>query len=302
VTANIPSRRDFLKLASLAPAAWLASQPARALAKPGPDGVPNVIVLVFDAWSANHVQMYGYPRQTMPNLERFAAKATVFHNHYTAGTFTVPGTSSLLTGLHPWTHRALALGFGGVIPRHTGHQVFAAFHDTHSTVAYAQNKYADIILYQSEPYIDWHLPSGSFNLERRFVYNLPFFKNDARVFFDSMEKNGFQDSEGHSTSLFMNPLSRLLKRSIKTRRASELSGEYPLGLPDDTEQFLLDQVVEGAVRTLDSLPEPALAYLHFWPPHDAYAPEKQFMGLYSHGSRPRSPSTDCPGIGSPTAS
>ena len=60
--------------------------------------------------------MYGYPRQTMPNVEQFAKNAIVYHRHYSAGTFTVPGTASLLTGLHPWSHRALTLG-GEIDPR-----------------------------------------------------------------------------------------------------------------------------------------------------------------------------------------
>jgi arylsulfatase A-like enzyme len=280
-----PSRRDFLKLASLAPAALLAGQPAH-LGRLGLDGTPNIIVLVFDAWSADHIQLHGYPRETMPNLERFVANATVFHNHYAAATFTVPGTSSLLTGLYPWSHRALELGFGGLIPSHVDHQVFAAFQDTHSTLGYAQNKYADILLCQTEQYIDRHIPAGAFNLERRFVYNLPFFGNDTRTSFEGLEKNVFQDSEGHSSSLFVNPLSRLLKNTLKQQRDTQYMSQYPLGLPDDTEQFLLDQVVDGTIQTLASLREPAFAYLHYWPPHDAYAPEKQFSGIFSRGWQP----------------
>ena len=77
----------------------------------------NVIVLVFDAWSAHDVPLYGYQRDTVPNVVRFAENATVYHNHYTAGTFTVPGTASLLTGLLPWSHRAFQLGAGGVSRR-----------------------------------------------------------------------------------------------------------------------------------------------------------------------------------------
>jgi choline-sulfatase len=84
----------------------------------------------------------------------------------------------------------------------------------------------------------------------------------------------------------MNPLSRLLKSTLKDVRARQLSGQYPIGLPDDTEQFLLDQVVDGAIETLRALPEPAFAYLHFWPPHDAYAPERQFYNTFSRGWQP----------------
>ena len=145
------------------------------------EDAPNIIILVFDAWSANHMQMHGYPRLTMPNLENFAHKATVFHKHYSAGTFTVPGTASLLTGLYPWSHRALNLGYSGVIKEHAAHQAFALLDDTHSTYGYSQNRYADVFLNQSERYLGNHIRSGEFSLERRYFYNWPLFKNDANM-------------------------------------------------------------------------------------------------------------------------
>jgi len=50
----------------------------------------------------------------MPHVKSFAEHALVYHNHTSAGTFTVPGTASILTGLYPWTHRALQL-YGTII-------------------------------------------------------------------------------------------------------------------------------------------------------------------------------------------
>jgi arylsulfatase A-like enzyme len=100
------TRREFIKLAGLLPLNIAAL----------PGGLPqigdpstarqNVLVLVFDAWSAANISLYGYPRQTTPNLERLASKAIVYHNHYAGSHFTTPGTASLLTGTTPWTHQA----------------------------------------------------------------------------------------------------------------------------------------------------------------------------------------------------
>ena len=39
----------------------------------------------------------------------FAARATVYHNHHSAGNFTTPSTASLFTSTYPWTHRAINL-------------------------------------------------------------------------------------------------------------------------------------------------------------------------------------------------
>jgi len=46
----------------------------------------------------------------MPFLESFAWKNDDYHNHYSAGTFTVPGTASLITGVYPMVARAFQLG------------------------------------------------------------------------------------------------------------------------------------------------------------------------------------------------
>jgi len=104
------SRRDFLKLSALLPAS--PGDPALDTksdpnGKPAQQGSPqNIIILLFDAMSARDLSVYGYPRNTTPNLMRFANRANVYHSHYSAGNFTIPGTTSLLTGLYPWTHRA----------------------------------------------------------------------------------------------------------------------------------------------------------------------------------------------------
>src|SRR5262245_33474577 len=68
---------------------------------------PNIIVLLIDTLSARHMSLYGYERQTTPNFERFAARASVYHSHYSGGNFTTSGTATLLTGRYPWGHRAI---------------------------------------------------------------------------------------------------------------------------------------------------------------------------------------------------
>ncbi len=168
------------------------------------------------------------------------------------------------------------------------HHAFAVFHDTHSTLGFAQNKYADIFLYQFERHLDRHIRAGTYNLEDAFLYDLPLFRKDTRIAFDSLEKNaGYQDTDQYSSSLFFSPFARLLEQASKSRRARGLNELYPQGLPDDTEQYTLSQVVDGALDLLHGLSEPAFAYLHFWTPHAPYAPEKPFSGCFSGGWQPQ---------------
>ena len=278
------SRRDFLKLISLIPVSIFA-RPLSKVASAVSADTPNIIIIVFDAWSQQNVSLYGYPRQTMPNLERFAEKRTVYHNHYSTATFTVPGTSSLLTGLHPWSHRAFQLG-AGISAGHTDHNIFAALSATHSTLGYAQNKYADQILYQTGDYLDTHVALGSLNLQDYPLYSAPIFAKDARFAFASIEDNIFQKGLGYDASLFLGPLYRLYYLRNRLKNTDRYGDSYPRGLPDTTDLFVLRDVVGGAVEILKSIQTPTLAYLHFHPPHDPYNPSKEFFGKFIKGWRP----------------
>ena len=131
------SRRDFLKLTSVLSGTLALSNLAPKLSLSG-SGLPNVLIFVFDAMSARNLSLYGYPRKTTPNFERFAQRATVFNAHYSAGSFTTPGTASLLTGMYPWTHRAL--NESGLIAWNIANQnLFRAIGKKYYRLAYSQN-------------------------------------------------------------------------------------------------------------------------------------------------------------------
>lgn len=278
------SRRDFLKLISLTPIS-IFTRPLSNLTAAVNTNAPNIIIIVFDAWSASNVSLYGYPRQTMPNLERFVENATVYHNHFSAGTFTVPGTSSLLTGLHPWSHRAFQLG-AGIIAEHIEHTIFSALSATHATLGYAQNQLADQLLYQTDDYLDTHILNGSLNVQNNLVYSAPIFKKDARMAYASFEDRIFKKGVGYDSSLFLGPLYRLYILRDRLRQTMKYGDNYPRGLPDTVELFVLDDVVDGAIEILKNIQMPTLAYLHFHPPHDPYNPTREFFGKFAKGWLP----------------
>src|SRR5512141_1921227 len=135
------SRRDFLKIGSILSGAVAASRlaPQASLSRTDSSpSTPNILIFVFDAMSAKNLSLYGYSRKTTPNLERFAQRATVFNQHYAAGNFTTPGTASLLTGLYPWTHRAI--NQSGLIARPlVDHNMFHALGNGYHRLAFSQN-------------------------------------------------------------------------------------------------------------------------------------------------------------------
>ena len=65
---------------------------------------PDIVLLVLDTQRADRLSAYGYPVQTSPNLDAFAAESTLFRHAITPAQWTVPTHSSLFTGLYPSVH------------------------------------------------------------------------------------------------------------------------------------------------------------------------------------------------------
>jgi arylsulfatase A-like enzyme len=276
------SRREFLKLVSLAPIG-IYSHPLRGLVKAASPQHPNIIFLVFDAWSQRHVSLYGYRRNTMPNLEKLAGRGTVYHNHYSTAVFTVPGTASLLTGLHPWSHRAFQIG-AGVIDTQIRHNIFSVLSPSHSTLAFTQNRLANQILIQFEPDLDRFMNSYLYNIQNTSLYSGSLFEKDPRTAFASLEDNLIQQGAGFDSSLFFGPLYRLYILQDRLKALQRYGSKYPLGLPDALPGFfLLDDVVDGAIDLLKGMQGATLAYLHFWAPHEPFTPTRDFYERFSDG-------------------
>jgi arylsulfatase A-like enzyme len=67
---------------------------------------PNVVVVLVDTLRADHMSLYGYPRQTTTNVDRIAGQGVVFENAVATASWTLPSHASLLTGRYPHEHKA----------------------------------------------------------------------------------------------------------------------------------------------------------------------------------------------------
>lgn len=65
---------------------------------------PNVIVLLIDALRKDHVGVYGYSRNTTPNIDRFSQDAVIFQHAISQCSWTSPSIASLFSSLYPSTH------------------------------------------------------------------------------------------------------------------------------------------------------------------------------------------------------
>jgi arylsulfatase A-like enzyme len=66
----------------------------------------NVLVVVVDTLRADHCSLYGYDRDTTPNLDRFSAQGAVFDAALSPASWTLPSIASMLTGEYPPGHGA----------------------------------------------------------------------------------------------------------------------------------------------------------------------------------------------------
>ena len=64
----------------------------------------GVIVLWTDTLRIDHLSVYGYERETAPNLKRMASQGVLFLNTVSQATWTKVSTPSLATSLYPSTH------------------------------------------------------------------------------------------------------------------------------------------------------------------------------------------------------
>ena len=68
-----------------------------------------MILIQADTLRRDHLDIYGYNRETAPVLERLAAEGVLFHNYTVQATWTKVSTPSLMTSLYPSTHGVIGL-------------------------------------------------------------------------------------------------------------------------------------------------------------------------------------------------
>ena len=74
---------------------------------------PDIILLSMDTLRADHLSCYGYPRETSPNIDRFAENAVIFEHPITQAPHTAPAHMSIFTALTPAVHRVSNHGDDG---------------------------------------------------------------------------------------------------------------------------------------------------------------------------------------------
>jgi arylsulfatase A-like enzyme len=274
------NRRDFLKLLAAVPAAYALSRvlPESVFRySAGNPGAPNVILLVFDAMSAYHLSVVGYQRKTTPNLERFARRANVYHAHYSAANFTTPGVASILTGLYPWTHRALHLS--GLVARELADRnIFESLGQDYHRFAFSQNVMATNLLDQFRAGIDDLLPSSSFSELSLLPSEL--FKKDTNTAHQTLDNLLFDFVDPPGSLIFG------LGQRLYFEQSKKFDRDFPRGIPQPRNYpivYKLEDLFNGLMDTLDRLAAPHFSYIHLFSPHAPYRAHRDFIGMFDDG-------------------
>lgn len=276
------TRREMLKLmaASIAGMGLSQVRPLWNAATAASSDKPNVLILLFDAMSAQNLSVYGYPRPTTPNLERFAQRATVYHSHYSASNFTTPGTASMLTGLYPWHHRALS--DRSLVRRDLNRRSFYHVVDNNvKRVGFSQNLWADLFLRQFADELDEHIPSNSFSYKQLATQVSQKLTKDSNMAYYAVDEFLASSHNVISSAAPGSALWGYLDISYGQVAFPPPSDEYPYSMPSNGYSvYQHPQLFDGLGSTFERLArtsEPWFGYFHVFSPHPPYAPRRQFI-------------------------
>jgi choline-sulfatase len=272
------SRRDFLRLAGMVPSGAVLQPILNGLSRRrSVQGArQNILLVVFDAMTALNTSLYGYERDTTPQIRRLAEGAIVYQNHYASANFTPPSTATLLTGTMPWTHRAFAID-APVIDQLVHKSIYRALGDYHRA-AYAHNPLVLRYFDQFKTDIDDYVPISDLFLSYDTVTN-DLFPADRDAFEIAWRRTVRRELNGGlARSLFLSAFSRQDPTGLK----ASYERDFPLGLPstDDDDAFVLEMAVDHLSAEARSMPRPFFAYYHLLPPHEPYRTHREFVGRF----------------------
>ena len=270
------SRRDFLKLTGAMSLAGCIPSKILKPERAASGDQQNVLIIVFDAFSARNIQLYGYDRPTTPNLARLAQRATVFHNHFAGGSYTLPGTSSILTGTYPSTHRALTLNHE-IAPFFEQNNIFTSF-DQYYRLSYTHNTVAFQLMDQFTNSFEQLKRPGELFLGGGNLFADVIFGNDVDIASISWEQAMIKAERKGTYSLFLYYLNHVIDKY----RTKYLEKDYPRGVTQisSDRNFLLEEAIGWTFQTAPTLPEPFLGYFHYLPPHRPYFTRSEFIDYF----------------------
>lgn len=219
-------------------------------------GLPDIVLITVDTFSAAHMSLYGYGRPTTPNLEHLAQQAYVFDRFYANSNFTTPAINSLISGALPWTHRALIQG-AHPSPLAVNQQLFAELRkEGYATLSVATNPWASPVHNLSAQWLD----AVAYDRKREFsagpIESIVSFMPYSEPVFDM----------------------GLIKSSMRAVDYSLVMS----GIWSKTDQHEPELAFSAARRMVlgRNQAKPFVLWVHLFGPHQPYAPPPPFVGRF----------------------
>lgn len=226
------------------------------LPNPGqrPSATSNVILVSFDALSAEHCSLYGYPRQTTPELERLAEQSWVFEN-FRANFTNTPPSLIAMEGSLPEFH--------GAVPFPTAPGLFQLLQNAG---------------YPHRAFFSYLPTEWFFGFQGRKLLNV------YRGPVDTLSQSG-------RDSFLYRSLTKVLSERQLRWTALLLSEElyyfWPYSRTYDSRGFFEKRNRHPAAHSyndaldyLDAHPSGSFVWLHLWDPHYPYWPPKDLRGKF----------------------
>lgn len=213
----------------------------------------NIVLITFDAFTAEEMSLYGYKQPTTPELDAFAKNSTVFTNYYAGSTSTTPCIGVIFTGGYPTESHVY--GLGGQLPSATANQSLATVMTAggYSTGAFLTNPWA------------YYLAQSAKNGFE--VLPEPVFDPGAVQRLWNVARPLHQDSRfGSRVTEFFDL--EILWDWIHGREESPAFRIRP------------DASFQGAEQVLNQLDDGFFLWVHLIAPHHPYLPDTQDQGRY----------------------
>jgi arylsulfatase A-like enzyme len=225
---------------------------------------PNIILVTFDAMSALDMSLYGYHVQTTPFISEWANTATVFTKAKAASNFTVPTTSSLITGKRVWTHlRFSRMGGPPPLKADTESLSLVLKNNGYYNMAFMANIIASVDNLGVAGSFDIAPFSTEFMAARNIVRTIH--KATAPIFYRKFKIDNWFLQEGFITEA-------LVRRLEKDFDVTDCPPEMAF---------------HSLANAIDHSGKPYFAWIHLGPPHAPYLPPEPYKGMFDKSEKMR---------------
>lgn len=223
----------------------------------------NIVLLVLDTLSANHLPFYGYERETAPFLSSLSKDNAVFENAYSTGPWTIPSHGTIFSGKQPREHGA-----------------------TSESMFFSSDSFVEILSkrgYSTYGISNNHLISKDLGFSSGFDY----FEEDKGIYFESEELKALKTiwQIKSNDELSNKAIIDFIKDSIRNRDFNSFTelGKYGIkrlidkGYDFDSYLSMEDNGAKYTNRIIrrELSDEPFFLFVNYMEPHEPYNPPKK---------------------------